>query len=260
MRVVGQLLVGGCCVLVSACSGNASATTTPRASSSAPSPPSGATGPCSSVHTTTPIAQVPSACADLWQPYQVTMVPPPDVLQQEHVPAAPPVKNMTNGAVSQSDAQHWANADNWGSGWYEWAEAYDQPYLLRLLGGSAVTSAAEMSALSNGATIEQPECNLYPKTAALFPVGADGQDYFKRKGLPADDAYVLVGTLAAGPCAAKVRYPDGRVTTLPEPLSSAPVFAPGQLRHDPVLGDIWYSDAGGNCNDPAGPPPEWCGR
>jgi hypothetical protein len=188
------------------------------------------------------------------------MVPPPDILQQEHVPPAPHVVNMTNGAVSQADAQHWADADNWGSGWFKWAEQHGQPYLVRRLGGPAVTSTVEMQALSQGATIEQPECNLYPRAVALFPVGADGKAYFAGKGLPADDAYVLVDTLATGPCAAIVRYPDGRETTLPETLSPVPAFAPGELRHDPVLGDIWYSDAGGNCGDPTGPPPEWCGR
>ena len=83
-------------------------------------------GPCASVVTTTPIGDVPAACAALWAPYGVTKVPPYDILSEEHVPAAPPVQNMTDGAVSDATAQLWANASNRGSGWYEWAEANDQ--------------------------------------------------------------------------------------------------------------------------------------
>lgn len=260
VRGVGEVVAGGCCVVLSACSGSGGTTSTPHVSPSTTASPSAATGPCATVHTTTPIAQVPAACAELWQPYQVTMVPPPDILQQEHVPPAPHVLNMTNGAVSQADAQHWADADNWDSGWFKWAEQYGQPYLLRRLAGPAVTSAAEMEALSQGATILQPDCNFYPKAVTLYSVGADGKAYFARKGLPVDAAYVLVETPENGPCAATVRYPDGRIVSLPEPPGTAPLFVPGGLRHDPVLGDIWYSDGGGGCDDPEGPPTEWCGR
>src|SRR3979411_1282610 len=114
-------------------------THTPSAGSSA-SPSASVTvgGPCASVKTTTAIVDVPPACAALWAPYQVTKVPPPDILQQERVPLAPPVKNSTNGAVSDADAQLWANADNAGSGWFKWAEANGQPGLIRYLAGPAL--------------------------------------------------------------------------------------------------------------------------
>ncbi|MBV8529206.1 MAG: hypothetical protein JOZ75_12900 [Candidatus Dormibacteraeota bacterium] len=190
----------------------------------------------------------------------MTMVPPNDILQQEHVPPAPTVKNMTNGAVSQADAQHWADANNWGSAWYKWAEEYDQPFLFRALGAGSLVPAAEQVPLSQGASILQPDCNLYPTSAALFPVGPDGQAYFMRKNLPADQPYVLVETAPGGTCAATVRYPDGHTTSLPELENTVPFFVPGALRRDPVLGDLWFTDAGGNCNDSAEPPAQWCGR
>jgi hypothetical protein len=187
------------------------------------------------------------------------MVPPPDILQQEHVPAAPHVTNMTNGAVSQADAQHWADANNWAAGWYKWAEAYDQPFLLPHLAGPALISPTEEQALESGARITQPDCAIYPLTATLFPVLADGKAYFSSKHLNADDAYVVVVTFR-GPCAATALYPDGHTMPISETSGPGTAFVPGVLRHDSLLGDIWYSDAGGSCADPAGPPKEWCAR
>ena len=258
VRTVWIALSG--CLLLSACgSGGTHASSTARPGAPSGSPAAGG-GPCASVRTTTPIAKVPPACAALWEPYGVTMVPPPDELQQEHVPAAPPVRNMTNGAVSDADAQHWADANNWDSGWYSWAEAHDQPRLLSRVVGPSLINPSEEAALSAGATIAQPECNLYPTSNTLFAVGADGKAYFTRKGLPADDGYVL--TLVFPSCTPAVAtFPDGHQEKMPQPLTGTfTAFAPGGLRHDQLLGDLWYSDAGGNCSDPAGPPPEWCGR
>lgn len=252
-------VLGGSCLLISACT-SAVSTPTPRTSKSATASPSTAANACASVRTTTPIDKVPTACQLLWQPYHVTMVPPSDELQQEHVPPAPQVKNMTNGAVSQTDAQHWADADNLGSAWYKWAEEYDQPFLLGFLAGGSLVKSDEQLALAQGASILQPDCNLYPTSAALFAVGPDGKAYFTRKNLPADDTYVLVETAPGGACAATVRYPDGHTANLPELANTIPFFAAGSLRHDPLLGDVWYVDAGGNCNDSYGPPSAWCGR
>lgn len=260
VRLVTWAMLGGTCLFAGACSGGG-VTPTPRAthSATASASPAAATAACASVHTTTPITKVPTACELLWEPTHVTEVPPLDVLQQEHVPPAPPVKNMTNGAVSQADAQHWADAANWDSGWGEWAEANGQPFLLTRLTGPALVPTADVQALEQGATIDEPACNLYPTSVALFPVGPDGDAYFTRKGLPADMAYVLV-TVANGPCYPVAKYPDGHEQTLPGLATTTTGFAPGKLEHDPLLGDIWYADAGGNCNDPVGPPAEWCGR
>jgi len=170
------------------------------------------------------------------------------------------VRNMTNGAVSDATAQLWANANNRDSGWYQWADAQDQPrFLLRLGGAAVVANATEQEVLSSGGYILQPACNLYPENWQLFKVGSDGEAYFARKHLPADDAFVFVAVYR-GPCAETLVYPDGHRTDLTDFTSPTIGFIPGRFLQDPVLGPIWFPDAGGNCSDPAGPPQEWCAR
>jgi len=250
--------LAGAGLLAAGCS--SSATPTPTTSThSASKSPSVSPGPCATVKTTTSIDQVPTVCAALWAPYDVTKVPPPDILQQEHVPPAPHVVNRTNGAVSDAEAQLWADAANWNSGWLKWAEANDQPGLLIHLTGPSVISPMENDALSKGATIALPACDLYPATYALFGNAADGNAYFRRKGLATDSAYLLVATYP-GPCSSIATYPDGHTATIIDDTGPTTAFIPGKLRSDRVLGSVWYADAGGSCNDAAGPPPEWCGR
>lgn len=254
-RVTWAVLFG-CCVLLAACSGSA---TSPTVRGSQQPSAAASTAACASVRTTTAIDKVPAACAALWQPYHVTMVPPPDILQQEHVPAAPHVVNMTNGAVSQAEAQHWADANNWASGWYQWAAANDQPFLLPHIAGPALIGPPEEPALEQGAHLSVPACAIYPLSNRLFPILADGKAYFAHKNLPIDDSYVLVVNFT-GPCSATATFPDGHIQVIQETSGPGTAFVPGTLRHDPMLGDLWVSDAGGSCSDPTGPPPEWCGR
>jgi hypothetical protein len=252
-----MVMLAGVGVAAAGCSSPTVSTPTGRVT---PMPSRSASGgPCASLKVTTPIQNVPAACADLWAPYQVTVVPPPGILQQEHVPAAPKVVNMTAGAVSDADAQHWADASNSQSGWLQWAEANDQPGFLIHVAGPDVINVMEQHALSQGATIAQPSCNLFPVDNKLYPVGSNGNAYFSRKGLPTDNQYVLVATFK-GPCSATATFPDGKTTSIQESAQTAVVFIPGTLRHEPNLGDIWYSDGGGSCNDPDGPPGDWCGR
>ena len=257
MRRLAMVAVLGMGSSLAAC--GSSSIHTPPGGSASPSVSASVSGPCASLKTTTAIVDVPPACAALWAPYQVTKVPPSDVLQQEHVPLAPPVKNMTNGAVSDADAQLWANASNRDSGWYKWAEANDQPAMLRHLVGDANIAPVEQQALADGAHVSLPDCALYPLTNALYPMDETGRSYFMKKHLSTGSAYVLVAVFT-GPCSATATYPDGRVVSIPELSQSTALFQPGSLRQDAVLGNIWFTDAGGNCNDPLGPPPEWCAR
>lgn len=218
-----------------------------------------ATDPCAAVTTTTPVDEVTLACRERWSPYDVTEIPPSKELQMEHVPAAPTVVNMTGGAVPDTTAQRWADASNRDSGWWKWAEASDQLFFLRHLVGPALIPAADVEALQNGAAIAQPDCNLYPISSKLFAIGPEGRAYFARRNEHIDDRYVFV-VAYSGPCSETVRAADGRFTSIVDLTTTTTVFTPGVLRNDPVLGDIWFGDAGGSCQDPLGPPAAWCGR
>jgi hypothetical protein len=234
----------------------------PGATSPAAAPSGAATakaGPCAAVTVTTSITQVSPACQQLWSPYGVNEVPPSNELTLEHVPLAPAVVNMTNGAVSDADAQHWADASNWDSGWWKWAQGHDQLFMLRNLVGASLIPADEVDVLQNGGTVDQPDCNLYPLSWKLFPIDAAARAYFARRNLQTTDAYVFV-IVYAGPCSEKLHDANGTTSSIVDFTQDTTVFQPGVLRRDPVLGDIWFADAGGDCQDPNGPPAAWCGR
>lgn len=163
---------------------------------------------------------------------------------------------MTGGAVSDADAQASADANNRTGGWYKWAEANDQPALLRHLLAANLVSANEQQLLAQGARIDQPDCALFPTSDRLYPIKDDGRAYFAKKNVAVTDPYVLVIGYA-GPCAATVTYSDGHTSTLQELAAPGTGFGTGALRHDPVLGDIWFAEAAGSCAD-AGAPAAWC--
>lgn len=236
----------------------------PRSSTTAtarttPSVPAASNLPCADVTTTTPIEQVSPACQQLWEPYGVTEVPPTNELAQERVPAVQAVMNMTDGAISDKTALHWANASNWDSGWWKWAEGNDQLFMLRTLVAPSEIPADEVDVLQNGGTIKQPDCDLYPLSWKLFPVDATARAYFARRNLQTTAAYVFVIDYS-GPCDETFRTSSGATSVRVDFTQNTTVFQPGTLRHDPVLGDIWFADSAGNCQDPDGPPAQWCGR
>jgi hypothetical protein len=260
MRGLVRVALAGVWVLAaSGCGAAALAQTATQPALAAAAPSASPGGACAAVQTTTPIEDVTRACQELWLPYGATEVPPADELAREHVPVAPTVVDLTDGAVPQATAQRWADASNRDSGWWKWAQANDQLLLLRFLVGPALMPADEIEVLQNGGTVSQPDCNLYPLSWTLYPMGAAGRTYFALKRLPTDDAYVFV-VVYSGPCAETFHDADGTSTAIVDFTENTTMFSPGVLRSDPLLGDLWFGDAGGNCQDAAGPPAAWCGR
>lgn len=260
LTVVGATLLG-----VAACNDSV---TPPKRTPTASASPSAGTGvmldaphpaACASVKTTTPIQQVPVACAKVWAPYNVTMVPPPDVIANMHVPAPPKVLNRTGGKVNDAQAQRIAVANQYQTAWYVWATMYSQAAFLTKIEAPQDTDRGLADFLSTGGKLNHPECAVAPAKVGLFPLGSDGALYFTQLGTPVDAAEVIV-TVQAFPCVVTAARPDGSRVTLP-PISNvaqATVATPGRLLQDPVLGEIWYAEAAGLCSAPTVPPTAWC--
>src|SRR5450631_3924034 len=130
-------LIGAWLLAAAACGAASPGPVAPRPSVAAAAA-AAANTPCAAVTATTALEDVSPVCQQVWGPYGVTDVPPWNELTLEHVPAAPAVTNLTGGLVSDAVAQHWADASNWDSGWWKWAQRNDQLFVLRFLVGPAM--------------------------------------------------------------------------------------------------------------------------
>ena len=211
-------------------------------------------GPCATVTTTTPLADVPPQCAAEWARYAVTMVPPAHLT--DTTPRAPDVVNETRGAVSDADAQAWALAANASSTWYRWADAHGQVSLLGRLQSLRLYSGVELQALAEGDVVTLPDCDIFPSAYTLFPMDAGAARFFRGLGEDPRGGYVLAADFP-GPCVVSARTPAGQARTLAVyPSAGRSLFA-GHLRQDPLLGAVWFVDGAGTCDD-LGAPAAWC--
>jgi hypothetical protein len=242
-------------VMVASCgtaAPHSTASATPH-STTAPRP-SAAAGPCASVMTTTPIAQVPPACAASWAPYGVTKVPPANLT--DATPTTLQVVNATQGAVSDAQLAQWILASNRDSLWYRWAEANDQSSLLPHLGLISLDPPAELKAMAANEPITQPDCALFPRKVAVFPITQTDRRFFEGEGETTASTYVFVGTYP-GPCKVTATTSSGQTITLASYPSQSVTFFAGRLERDALLGDLLFYDGAGNCTD-RGAPSTWC--
>ncbi len=216
--------------------------------------PSAPATPCASVITTTPIADVPAACAALWAPYGVTKIPPVNLT--DAAPAPPVVVNETQGAISDAQLHSWVIASTRASLWYRWAEANDQSGLMSHLGRLKLIPPAELQAMATGETVQQPDCALFPTRVVLFPITASDRRFFLSEGESVKADYALVGRYP-GPCLVTAQAANGQAHTLASyPTAGITFFATYQV-NDPLLGTLLFTDGAGNCSD-RGAPTAWC--
>lgn len=248
VATVALLLVASCGSTLPAVTTSATArpTTAPR--------PSAAAGPCASVTTTTPIEQVPPACAALWAPYGVTKVPPANLT--DSTPQAPPVVNGTHGAVTDAASDAWAMAANRTGTWLRWSEVNDQYQLTTHIESTQVVNATVDRLMRSGTSVIDPACDLFADKYSLFPMTAEGSRFFTSFGEVTHDEYVLVEHYP-GPCAILGKSPSGSTQTVLATPNSIVSISAGTLRHDPLLGDLWFGDGAAFCSD-RGAPTSWC--
>jgi hypothetical protein len=147
-------------------------------------------------------------------------------------------------------------AANRAAVWDRWVEKYDQTALLDHLLTRGLVPAAELSAMSQGAQIDQPDCSSFGRRYAVFQIGPDGGALFSRLGQHPTAGFVLAITFP-GPCKIVATYPDGHKTALFSFTGSGTTVFAGSLRDDTVLGTLWYSEAAADCSSQP-VPATWC--
>jgi len=203
----------------------------------------------------TPIASAPASIAAAWAGYGVTAVPGRHVL--DGVQATPPVRNLTEGAVSDEEAQLWAAGEMRTEGYVGWMEANGQPGFNVHLRTDAFLAGPIGQALRAREQVTNPNCDLYPTAIALVTIDSSIQSFFASRGLHSASKYALVMTYTPGndPCVVTAMATPGQTpgpTPSPQPLFSVPPqggteIEGGALRADDLLGDIWVSDSAGDC-------------
>ncbi len=232
-------------LLVSSCG---SPTPTPSARRSpTPTPatrPSAAAGPCASVTTTTAIGDVPAACAALWAPYGVTKVPPANLT--DSTPSPPPVVNGTNGAVSDADAQAWALAANRAAVWYRWAEANIQPTCCHVWACRRSILRRKSPRIRCGERVDlQPDCALFPHQIRCFRLSRSGAASSASSARTSQQASFVAARLSWAHARSRATARTAIRSTLVLPRQPGSTFFAGDVRHDPLLGTIWFGNGGG---------------
>ena len=242
-------------VTLSACGSPSPTRTASPTATPVPTPrPSAAVGACASVTTTTPIEQVPAACAALWAPYGVTKVPPANLT--DSTPVTHNVVNATNSALTDAQVAQWLLASNRDSIWFRWAEANDQVPLMSKIGSVSLNAAVELQAMAAGEPVDQPDCAIFPTRVKVFQITSSERQFFINHGQSVADSFVFAAEYP-GACNVTAKGPNGVVTLEAFPTPGTTFFA-SHIVDDPLLGELLYYDGSGNCAQ-AGAPPEWCG-
>jgi hypothetical protein len=160
--------------------------------------------------------------------------------------------------LSDADAQAWATAANRAAVWYRWAEQQGQISLLKVLVKEGLVPSTELSALSSGATIDEPDCSSFGTRFAFFQLAPNGGSFFAGLGQSTSAQYVLAETYP-GPCQISAVFPDGHAKVLFSYASPGTTVFAGAVRHDILLGDFWYSEAAADCAAQH-PPQTWCAQ
>jgi hypothetical protein len=189
----------------------------------------------------TPLAQAPAQLQQVWTPYDVTVIPSRHVL--DGMPAPPTVINMTNGALSNADAQALAWAEYRENALLGWLEARVQPGLNDHLREHGLFTGIIGNTVRAGTSVNNPPCDLYAAKMAVVPIDASIRAFEAGKGYTVTAQYAIVD-LYTGGCT--VTTATGQ--SLFSDQSNTIDIETGAIRHDDVLGDFFYAESGRDCN------------
>jgi len=202
----------------------------------------------------TPIDQAPAALAAKWRPYGVRVIPGREVFA--HVPTTEltPASNQVPNAREILDANTRTNA------LIGWAEAHQETTLLTHLQSAALNTGPIFAALGSGPVIDPP-CDLYFSSAFAVPLDPAVVVYLKReKGNDVHGAQAVLaytGNAAGVDCAVTLAAPGASPSPIGRVGQGQRGFDAGEIRHDHVLGTLWWDEGGAGC-DTGSPPQEVC--
>jgi hypothetical protein len=231
-------------LLVASSCGNTAAPTS-ASPTSAPSSSAGPTNyrflnPALFPEQDTPLAQASAQLQQVWTPYDVTVIPGRHVL--DNMPEPPRVINMTNGKLSDADAQALAWAEYRENAFLGWLELHKQPGLNNHLRSAGLFTGVIGNAVRAGKSVTNPPCGLYAQEIAVVPVDATITQFESGKGYPVTSSFALVDKYTA-PCTVAVT--GG--TALFSASSPVVIVETGAARHDDVLGYLFFAESGRDC-------------
>jgi hypothetical protein len=124
------------------------------------------------------------------------------------------------------------------------------------LEGPLVVNAQLAQLMRQGVVISDPSCDLFAERYVLFPMTPQGRQFLASFGETTTDQFVLEEGYP-GPCALTATFKDGHTQSLFPTSAAVTSVAAGAVRHDPMMGDIWFITAAGLCTD-RGAPVDWC--
>lgn len=248
---------------VSTDSGPASATSTPAATDSSTATTTAAattattTTPSPSVldplvfpEADTPLANASSQLKAVWTRYKATTLPSRHTL--ESMPAIIKARNLTQGKLSDNDAQQLVTAEFRDNTFVAWAELNIQIGLLDFLQLPAFGQSKEIQAMQKGQAVIDPPCDLYPLASSVVVLDQASRDFFKNNPVKVTATYALVQTYE-GPCEITAMTSSGKQVIDSLPSGGATAVFPGHLQHDAVLGDLWFTEGGYQCGATGAP-------
>lgn len=204
----------------------------------------------------TPYAQASAQLQQAWAAYGVTIIPSRHVFAG--MPVVPTVLNKTNGALTQAQVQQIGLAYYRTNALWGWASLHDQTKLQLYLANQGFLNTAAGDAESKGEPVQEPSCALYPTQMAVVPVDSSITSFLQAHGYTVSSAQALSEGYKT-PCTITALTGNGPTAVFGEKFGTTLDIETGSTRADPVLGLVYFREAGRECPE-SGLPTPWPGE
>jgi hypothetical protein len=187
----------------------------------------------------TPMTQASAQLQAVWTAYDVTVIPGQHIL--DGMPAPPKVLNLTSGKLSDADAEALAWSEYRENAFLGWLEAKVQPGLNDHLRAHGLFNGVIGNAVRAGQAVTNPACGLFATQIAVITVDQTVVAFEGGKGYAVTSQFALVDRYKA-PCA--VSTAGGALFTA---SADVVIVETGSVRHDAVLGDVYFAESGRDC-------------